>query len=148
MLFAVAPAAADGDAASREIPALPFAIAGSGCTQEDIPALEIILTVNAWNKADPPPRPYLRIEVAGIVLGAPSTLALSPLRRDPSQRIVARAELYGYEGGGVWLSGTLRLGPVSPGHTVEGAYSFCQDSDRCAEGKFKALWRPGAARCG
>jgi len=148
LLVAAGVAAGHSGAPMWDGPPLSFALAGSGCTQEDIPAVEIFLTTRWWDGKDSPPIPYVRIEAAGLTPGAPGALELSPLRRDPSRRTLARAELHRDGGGPAWLSGSLRLGGVTAGRPVEGTYTFCVEPGRCLEGRFSAPWRPGRARCG
>ncbi len=144
----LAAAAVLADAERPAVPALPFAVASAGCTQEDIPALEIVLTARSWNGEGSPPRPYVRIEVAGFPAGAEATIALSPLRRDPALRILARAELHGDDAPPIWLAGNLRIEAAGPGKPVKGRLSMCFSDASCATADFDTLWRPGPARCG
>lgn len=84
------------------------ALATRGCTQEDFPAIEIVLTRLAWDGAGPIPKPYIRIEASGAPLDARRDMQLTPLRRDPADPLIVRAAVVG-DDRLVWLTGTLRL---------------------------------------
>lgn len=126
----------------------PHSIAGYGCTQEDIPGIEIFLTGAEWRGQPPAPVPYIRIEVARPPAGAPIDIELSPLKRDPAKRTLARAALHTDKGPTTWLSGSLHLQQDPATRSVEGSYSFCAEDRTCFSGTFDAPWRAGAARCG
>lgn len=137
-----------GGCAGTASPAFAHSIAGNGCTQEDIPGLEIFLTSAEWRGEPPAPAPYIRIEVARPRAGAPIDIELSPLKRDPKQRTLARAALHRDKAPTVWLSGSLHLQQDPATRSVEGSYSFCTEDRTCFSGTIAAPWRPGAARCG
>jgi hypothetical protein len=126
---------------------LDVAVAQAGCTQEDLPAVEIFLAAAPWEGESPSP-PYVRIEAAGLTPDAPTSLKLSPLRRDSSVRALARAELHEEREAPVWLTGRLWLNGASRDRAVEGHYRFCDGRKRCFKGAFKAAWRGGGAGCG
>jgi len=124
------------------------AVARWGCTQEDIPAMEILLTTEKWKEGEVLPTPYIRIEAAGIAKGKRIGVRLSPLRRDPAQRELARAELH-FDGKSVtWLSGSLHVFQNGDAEMVRGDYRFCADDAKCFDGTFTAPWHRGPARCG
>jgi hypothetical protein len=127
---------------------LPYTIARTGCTAEDIPGIEIVFTASLWNGSGIPPSPSIRIEAAGLTPGTPITIALSPLRRDPTQRVLARAVFQAKQAAPLWLSGTVRLDQVVPDQRVQGHYDVCLPGGGCASADFQAEWQPGQARCG
>lgn len=145
ILFAQAPPGPPASARASLL--LDVAVAQAGCTQEDLPAVEIFLAAAPWEGESPSP-PYVRIEAAGVTPNAPMSLKLSPLRRDPSVRALARAELHEKGEAPVWLTGSLWLNGVSRDRAVEGHYRFCDGRKRCFKGAFKAAWRGGSAGCG
>ena len=128
----------------------PFlhALAMPGCTQEDIPAVEILLTKSPWNGEPPVPTPHVRIEVAGVAAGARAEIPLSGIRRDPSQRVLARAGFHADDKSETWLSGTLQVYREGRTLPVQGSYTFCGEDRKCFQGSFNAPWRQRAARCG
>ncbi len=97
--------------ASAASDAFPFATATRGCTQEDAPALEIYLTHAAYDGAQEPSPPYLRIEIASTpaepLRRAPMTLV--PLRREAFSAPIVRAEYVGLKREHAWLAGTVTL---------------------------------------
>jgi hypothetical protein len=123
-------------------------IAGNGCTQEDIPGVEIFLTADAWSGQAPAPVPYIRIEVARPHAGAPIDIEMSPLKRDLAKATLARAALHRDKSPTVWLTGILHFQQDSASRSVAGSYSFCADDRTCFSGSFAAPWRPGPTRCG
>lgn len=118
-----------------------------GCTREDIPALEIVLTATQWNGEAPIPDPHVRMELAGAPTNARTEVRLSAPRRDPAQRVLARAEIV--EGNRrAWLSGSLQVERGGPQGPIRGNYRFCEPDARCIEGSFNASWKPRPMRCG
>ncbi len=124
------------------------AIAANGCTQEDIPGMEIFLSETGATNRQPDGKPYIRIEVARARAGNPVDVKLSALYPDPAQPTLARATLHDGKGDWKWLSGSLKLRQTIPAGPVVGSYSFCAPDQRCFSGNFSATWRPGMARCG
>jgi hypothetical protein len=148
-VFAAAIAAWLSVACAKPLPALPFATASRGCTQEDIPALVVILTEREWSASDSLPVPHIRIEVAGPARGSSGHIELSPLHRDPAQRTLARAEFRDKGGQAIWLSGFVEIRGAAEGDAaVNGTYRFCTAENSCSTGSFSAPLRSGAARCG
>ena len=133
--------------ASEPLP-LPFVFARAGCTQEDIPGVEIFLTASAWNGEGSPPPPYVHIEAAGVRGRTYSAIPLTPGRRDPAQPLLARAQFRAGPGPSVRLTGTLGFDQKGPHMPIHGTYHFCVDGGRCFDGSFVADWRPGPAVCG
>lgn len=148
LIGAATTAWAEHGTVSRIPPAFPHGIVGFGCTQEDIPGIEIVLTTQPWKGDGNPPVPYLRIEAAGLATERPGEVTLSPLRRDPTQRSLARAEFHDKHDQSDWLSGSVRIDRLVPGQPVAGGYAVCLGDGSCATGDFRAAWRPGPARCG
>jgi hypothetical protein len=143
--------AAAGDDGKKMAQDFPFAFAMRGCTQEDVPALEIYLTQASFNGEGTPAPPYLRIEIGSPpteTIG-PLSLQLMPLRRDQTKpgRIV-RAELM--EGGhkSTWLSGTLRLAEATPGAQVSGRYDFTSPDGATFSREFRAEYSKRPTVCG
>ena len=124
------------------------AIAANGCTQEDIPGMEIFLSETGTTNQQPDGKPYIRIEVARARAGIPIDVKLSALYPDAAQPTLARATLHEGKGDWKWLSGSLKLSQAIPAGPVMGSYSFCAPDQRCFSGSFSASWRPGMARCG
>ena len=123
-----------------------------GCTQEDGRALEVYLTVRAYDGSQPTPAPHLRIEVQwsewGTLLG--QTLSLVPLSRaglDPAQLRV-RAALQPSSGAPQWLHGSLILDHVDVGRRVDARYDFSGDEGRLWRGVFTAGWADTLPGCG
>lgn len=124
------------------------AVARPGCTQEDLPAVEVILTLQAWSGTGRPVAPYLRFEVAGIPPGVDARLDFSPLERRSVGRL-ARAEWQdGSAPRPAWLEGSLAYRQDVPSMSVEGSYRVCGDGGNCVEGSFIAPWRARVALCG
>jgi hypothetical protein len=138
---------APGECADALAP-FPHALARNGCTQEDIPGLEVFLTTQAWGGDPPAPKPYIRIEVAQLREGTLFDSGLSPLKRDPAQPKLSRAALHADKASPSWLSGSLHLDQDPVTRSVRGSYSFCTVTQDCFSGEIFAPWRPGMARCG
>jgi hypothetical protein len=128
------------------------AVAMRGCTQEDIPALELYLTSEAYSGAGLPATPYLRIEVAWDEWGKHEgrNLELIPLSRQGGhhRRPVVRAELDLAQAGPVWLAGRLHLEKVDIDRRVEGSYVFSAPDGRILTGSFRASWISRRVVCG
>lgn len=138
-----------GACAGVTAPPFAHAIAGNGCTQEDIPGLEIFLTANDWKGEKPATAPYIRIEMTRLRTELAVDVELSPLKRDPAQRTLARAALHAADKTSpTWLSGSMHVQQDVTTRFVRGSYSFCAEDRRCFSGSFIAPWRPGSARCG
>lgn len=130
-------------------PAFEHSIARSGCTQEDISGVEIILSAEPWRDGSAAAASsYIRIEVARPRLGQQIDAQLSPLKRDPAARVLARAALHAGKAPPTWLSGSLSFRQDADTRAVAGSYAFCADDRSCFSGSFAAPWRAGAARCG
>lgn len=123
----------------------PRAQAMAGCSQEDLPALIIVVV----------PRGSAGIELRFEIAGIPGTMSarryrLSPLRRRDGGRPVslARGELRrdGRDGG--WLSGEIVLHRLAPGREVAGSYRVSGTDGIIVAGRFNAAWQAGAAGCG
>ena len=129
----------------------PFAFAKRGCTQEDVPALEIYLTRDSFNGEGTPSPPYLRIEIASPpseTIG-PLSLQLTPLRRDPEKKgRIARAELMEAGHKSTWLSGTIALDEATPGSRVSGCYDFTSPSGGIMSQNFTAEYSNRPSVCG
>jgi hypothetical protein len=127
------------------------AVARRGCTQEDLPALEIFLTRERWDGAAPEPRaPYLRLEVAW---GAWSRvgdrpLALLPLRRRAEDTLVVRGAWHVTPATPSWLTGTVRLRQVDVGRRVVGEYDVREPTGARRAGRFTARWVEAHSGCG
>jgi hypothetical protein len=132
--------------------AFPHGLARRGCTQEDIPALEVYLTRESFDGKHEPRKPYLHIEMAwgefSKLVGR--DLDLIPLKREESHRALplVRAELAGAQGSPVWLSGQLRLTRVEVDKAVEGSYRFVAPDKTTVKGEFKARWGGTGRPCG
>ena len=130
----------------------PYALATRGCTQEDAPALEIILTEKRFNGRGEPAPPYLRLELAWDTPGklANKRFNLIPLTRTRAEfgAAIVRAEYHQARTGAVFLQGTLQLGRVAPGAGVDGSYRATLPDGRVLEGKFSAVWRESSSVCG
>jgi hypothetical protein len=131
----------------------PHALAHRGCTQEDAPALEIYLIGKPQQSAALPPKPYLRIEVAGRNWQhlLRKDLKLVPLSRQGTDREkpLVRAELnLAQQRQTVWLQGTLRLTKIEDEKEVTGSYDFTAPGERRWKGEFKAVWAKGGGGCG
>lgn len=132
--------------------AVPHALARRGCTQEDVPALELFLTHDAYDGKGEPPKPYLHMELAwgDFTKLVGRDLDLIPLSRqgvDRSKPLV-RAEAAPAQGASVWLSGRLRLSRVVVDQRVEGSYRFIAPDQTVWVGKFTASWVAGPHTCG
>lgn len=146
LVFLAAGLPISGDSA-----AFPNALARRGCTQEDGPALEVLLTGAPFDGKDEPPKPYLRIEIewGDFSRLRGKQIELIPLSRhgaDPKKTVV-RAELAA-GGAPVWLSGTVCLKLVDIGKRVEGEYQFAAPDKSVWAGKFKARWVAARHTCG
>jgi len=130
----------------------PYALATRGCTQEDAPALEIILTEKRFTGRGEPTSPYLRLELAW---DTPDKLAnkrfnlmpLSPTRRELGAAIV-RAEYHQARNRAVFLQGTLQLGRVAPGAGIDGSYRATLPDGSVLNDKFSAVWHDSSSVCG
>jgi hypothetical protein len=136
---------------SGDSAAFPHALARRGCTQEDAPALEVLLTRTPYDGKDEPPKPYLHIEIewGDFSRLAGKELELIPLSRhgvDP-KKLIVRAGLVA-DGAPVWLSGTLCLKRVEIDKQVEGSYRFAAPDKSVWVGKFKSPWVAGRHTCG
>jgi hypothetical protein len=126
------------------------AVAMRGCTQEDIPALEVYLTPSAYDGRQQPPKPHIRIEIERAewdqLVG--KDLELAPLSRQGLQRqVLARAELNAEEGPPIWLQGKVRLQTVKLDELVEGSYEFHGPKGEW-KGSFRARWLRRTPACG
>ena len=130
------------------LPNVTAALARPGCTQEDLAAVEILLTAAPWDAQRPLPMPAIRVEIAGLRSGVPVTLALSPLRREPGQRTFVRAALLEARQRAVWLTGSLSYEQDTRTLAISGRYDFCQQDGDCVQGSFVAPWIPRTAVCG
>jgi hypothetical protein len=133
--------------ASQAAIAFDHALATRGCTQEDFPAIEIVLTRGAWDGTGAIPVPNIRIEVSGAPLDAQHDLQLTPLRRDPADPLIVRAALRAGDRL-TWLTGTVRLRQQGNGTPVHGEYRFRADDGNVYQGTFDAQWRQRQVRCG
>jgi hypothetical protein len=129
----------------------PEAVARRGCSQEDAPAVEVYLTRARFDRAGEPPRPYIRLEVAGrdqtALIGQPIDLApLSRAGRDPAKPL-ARAEYYAEGTAHQWLQGSITLQRVEPDRLFEGSYVL-KGTDHEWTGTFSARWMASAGGCG
>ena len=128
------------------------AVARRGCTQEDLPAVEIFLSHARWDgsAATEPPAPYLRLEVAwgawSRAGGRP--LALIPLRRHAEDSLVVRGAWHVTTTTPVWLQGTVTLREVSVGHRVVGEYDVREPGGTRRVGRFTAAWVDARGGCG
>jgi len=132
--------------------AFPNALARRGCTQEDMPAIELFLTRESFDGNAEPRKPYLHVEVAwgDFTRLTGRDLELVPLKREEKHRSLplVRAELAGEQGSPVWLSGQLRLTHVEVDKRVEGSYRFLAPDKSVLKGEFKARWVGTQQRCG
>jgi hypothetical protein len=148
-LLAPTLAASFSVACGKDLPRLPLASASRGCTQEDLPALVVVLTETVWSAEGSPPLPHVRIEISGVAPGSSERVELSPLRRDPTKRTLARALFRDVDGSSTWLSGFVEIHNADdPGSSVRGTYRFCIPRDSCTTGSLSAPLRRGIARCG
>ena len=140
--------AAGGDKSEQ---AFPHAYAMRGCTQEDAPALEIYFTRTPFAGGGDPSPPYIRFEISSLpseTIG-PVSLALIPLRRDPTKPgRIARAELVETLRDRTWLSGTIALNEAAPGRPVSGRYDVAMPSGRRLGASFTAEYSNRSAVCG
>jgi hypothetical protein len=143
-----------GAAARRDTIELRHAAARRGCTQEDFPALELLLSEDRYDDATQEPAvPYVRVEVTWNawhrIDGQP--LALVALSHRPADRTepFARAEWHGARGAPtLWLRGTIRLRRVEIGRRVVGVYSFQGPAGKRISGRFTAPWVTDRGGCG
>jgi hypothetical protein len=129
-----------------------YALASRGCMRNDAPALEIYLTQEPYSGEAPPPKPYLRIEIAwgdwGKLVGKDLKLAQIPRRKLDPQTPIVHASLNLERRTPVWLQGTLRLKKVEVNKEVEGSYEFAGPNDLKSTGTFKAQWGKDGLPCG
>ena len=137
----------------RDSAAVRHAIARRGCTQEDLPALEIVLSRERYDGTaeTEPPTPYLRLEVAwgawAHAGGRP--LALVPLNRNVMKDApVARGAWHVDPTIPTWLTGTVRLQQVDVGRRVVGAYDTRGPDGVRRAGRFSASWVETRGGCG
>ena len=130
----------------------PNAIVRRGCTQEDLPALEILLAATPATERAEPALPFIRIEIASTVseVVGPELLTMMPLRREinDSRRRVARAELHETGRSPMWLAGSVHLRRVVLARMISGTYSLVAPNGVVYEGAFEATWIPGNVTCG
>jgi hypothetical protein len=127
------------------------AFARRGCTQEDAPAVEIVLTDIGLTGSSDPSAPFLRIEIAWSNSAAlvPSLLRLSPLRRPSGEAgRLARAELSEAGAEPVWLEGEVRIETVIAGKRLTGRIDVTAPDGRRLQQSFAADWIDGQAVCG
>ncbi len=141
---------ASAGCASAASDAFPFATATRGCTQEDAPALEIYLTHAAYDGAQEPSPPYLRIEIASTpaepLRRAPMTLV--PLRREAFSAPIVRAEYVGLKREHAWLAGTVTLTDGAQGGPLAGRYDFAAPNGKRFKSTIHAAWNARPAVCG
>ena len=124
-----------------------------GCSQEDAPAMEIYLTRVRFAGGLVPPRPFIRLEIAGrnqaAMLGKAIDLApLSRAGRDPALPL-ARAEFHGEASAAhEWLRGKITLRSVEASRAVEGSYELKGSGAEVWKGTFSARWIASAGGCG
>ena len=123
-----------------------------GCSQEDAPAMEIYLTRVRFDGGSVPPRPFIRLEIAGrnqaAMLGKAIDLApLSRAGRDPALPL-ARAEFHGEGSAHEWLRGKITLRSVEASRAVEGTYELKGSGEQVWKGTFRARWIASAGGCG
>lgn len=125
------------------------AVARPGCTQEDFPAVEIVLSPRDWSGLGRPTPPYLRMEIAGVPPGDAARLDFVAPHRRGAGRTLARAEWHdGSNPRPVWLGGTVVYRQHAQAMSVQGSYRVCGETGQCVEGSFEAPWRVRAAHCG
>jgi hypothetical protein len=127
------------------------AFAMRGCTQEDVPAMEIYLTQSPYTGVGRPSLPYIRIEISSSPEEriASVTLHLIQLRRDPTNRSrIARAELVEFGHASTWLSGTVELSDATPGEKVVGRYNVMAPDGGRYKSDFVTEYSRRAAVCG
>ena len=137
----------------RDSAEVRHAVARRGCTQEDLPALEIVLSRERYDGAAEmePPVPYLRLEVAwgawARAGGRPLTLV--PLNRNVVKDApVARGAWVADPTTPTWLTGTVRLQQVDVGRRVVGAYDVRAPDGARRAGRFTAEWVTQHGGCG
>jgi hypothetical protein len=127
------------------------AVARRGCTQEDAPALELILTRTLYDGVGDPAPSYIRVEISsppGERIGA-SRFELIQLRRDPSNaKRIVRAELVEASRPAVWMSGTVSLTEAVPGERVSGRYTLTAPGGQRFDSTFTAAYSAKAVTCG
>lgn len=129
----------------------PYAVARRGCTQEDAPALELILTKAPFDGVGDPAPSYIRVEISsspGERIGS-STFELIQARRDPNRTArIVRAELVEAARAPVWMSGTVVLTEAVPGERVSGRYAFTAPGRPRFDSSFTATYSAKAVTCG
>ena len=127
-----------------------YAVARRGCTQEDAPAIEIVLSTQTYSGVGEPPAPHIRVEIAS---SPPEglrdvTLNLLALRRRPGEiGRIARAELVDKGRDHFWLTGSVHIASLVPDQSVSGSYNFVWESGEL-KGDFQARIVKHQAVCG
>ena len=149
MAAACAQAAPPSDAGAEQ--EFQYPVARRGCTQEDAPALELVLTAKPFSGLGDPAPPYLHFEISSTPRETirAGTYALMPLRRDESKPIrIVRGALVQSNHDSDWLTGSITLDEVIPGQEVSGRYDVATNSGKHFSNKFLAVYVQRINVCG
>jgi hypothetical protein len=138
-------------ACAQAVQPWPHGVARPGCTQEDLAAVEVILTQQPWEGTGRPPSPSLRIEVAGTRPGERARIEVATRRPEAGEHVFARAAWVPDDRRvrATWLTGTLQFEQdLPPGLGVTASYRLCADTGECFDGSLSMPWRARRAPCG